>query len=73
MEKSNLKNARVKSATSNFSVFTLQSIEVGATYVSHWSKGLTMFIVKDGINICLNEEEIKDLVKSLPRTIGGKY
>lgn len=55
----------------NFSVITYQS-ESTKLY-SHWSEGLTMFIMKDGIKITLNEQEIQELVKSLPRTVGGRY
>ena len=39
----------------------------------HWSKGLKMIIKKDGVKISLNSEEIEQLVKSLPRTLGGTY
>jgi hypothetical protein len=38
-----------------------------------WSKGFRLIITKDDKTISLNEEEIKELVKQLPRTIGGKY
>ena len=55
----------------NFSVITYQS-ESTKLY-NHWSEGLTMFIKKDGVNITLNEKEIEELVKSLPRTVGGTY
>lgn len=40
---------------------------------SHWSDGLVMYIQKNGKTIKLNSEEIQDLVKSLPRTMGGSY
>ena len=39
----------------------------------HWSKGLKMVIVKNGITLKLEEEEINQLVKCLPRTFGGSY
>lgn len=55
----------------NFSVITYQS-ESTKLY-SHWSEGLTMTIIKDGIKIELTEQEIEELVKSLPRTVGGSY
>lgn len=42
-------------------------------YYSHWSKNLNMSISKNGQTIELNETEIKQLVKSLPRTVGGSY
>ena len=57
-----------------FSVFSYSLIydEDLDRYV-HWSKGLKMVISKDGATIELGEEEIKQLVKCLPRTFGGKY
>ena len=56
-----------------FSVYTLEEIDVnGPTWV-HWSHGLTMYIEKDGVVMKLNSDEIEQLVKSLPRTIGGTY
>ena len=39
----------------------------------HWSEGLNMIIEKDGVEIKLNGEELKQIVASLPRTIGGSY
>jgi hypothetical protein len=39
----------------------------------HWSKGLKMVISKNGTTIKLEEDEIKQLVKCLPRTFGGSY
>lgn len=57
---------------STFEVITLQTNEPGSMY-SHWSTNLTMIIFKDGIKIELNSEEIRKLVNTLPRTIGGTY
>jgi len=65
----NMENEAKKKA--NFNVFTLS--EVNENKVSHWSKGLKMFIQKDGKEIILQDEEIRQLVESLPKTIGGKY
>ena len=56
----------------NFSVHTYEIINKEDTYV-HWAKGLSMVIIKDGVKIKLNENEVEQLVKSLPRTIGGNY
>ena len=39
----------------------------------HWSKGLKMIIEKNGTTIKLEEDEIKQIVKCLPRTFGGSY
>jgi len=57
-----------------FSVYTLTDVSNQEKWsYAHWSKGLTMFIKKGDISITLSSEEIIELVKSLPRTIGGKY
>lgn len=62
-----------KDIKKRFSVYTYSFVkEKSATY-THWSEGLNMVIVKDGVKITLNSEEIKQLVSSLPRTIGGQY
>jgi cytochrome c oxidase subunit IV len=39
----------------------------------HWSEGLNMVIEKNGVEVKLNGEELKQVVASLPRTIGGSY
>lgn len=59
------------SKPNNFSVLTLTT-EVNKEY-GHWANNLTMYIQKDGIELVLNSKEIQELVKSLPRTIGGSY
>ena len=56
-----------------FSVFTTTILEDNGPQYVHWSKGLKMYITKDGVTIKLNPEEIKQLVKSLPQTVGGTY
>lgn len=57
----------------NFSVHIQSSFaEKGFSY-EHWSNGLKMIIVKNGVTICLNSEEIEQLVKTLPKTLGGTY
>ena len=57
-----------------FSVITYSLIEGKSklNYV-HWSDGLKMIIAKNRLVIELNSEEIEELVKSLPRTLGGTY
>jgi len=67
------KGNEVEKSALNFSVHTYSIIdEDGPVYV-HWSEGLKMIIVKDGVTLKLNSEEIKQLVKALPRTLGGSY
>ena len=57
----------------DFEVLCLETRNQEDKMYTHWSKGLTMYIVKDGVTVRLNSEEIQQLVKSLPRTIGGNY
>ncbi len=60
--------------TSDFSVYSLEVMDDKTnTYYSHWSEGLTMYITKDGVTMKLESEEIQQLVKALPRTVGGTY
>ena len=58
----------------NFNVYTY-SIDKGDNKLAyvHWSEGLNMVITKDGVTIKLNSDEIQQVVKCLPRTIGGRY
>ncbi len=46
---------------------------MGSFPYTHWATDLEMVIVKDGVEIRLTSEELKKLVKCLPRTIGGRY
>jgi hypothetical protein len=57
-----------------FNVYTYShhEVEEGVRYC-HWSKGITMVIQKDGVEMVLNEDEVRQLVKVLPRTVGGSY
>lgn len=58
---------------SKFSVCTLTKMTDTKSKYTHWSDGLEMYIQKDGKSIKLDSEEIEELVKTLPRTIGGSY
>jgi hypothetical protein len=58
---------------SNFSVNTYSLINENSPTYAHWSEGLKMIIIKDGVTMRLNSEEIEQLVKALPRTVGGIY
>lgn len=53
--------------------FNVITYNTNSEKICHWSKGLNMVITKDNVTICLNEEEIKQLVNTLPRTFGGSY
>ena len=56
-----------------FKVFTWQIITDSTPDYAHWSEGLKMSITKNGKTIILESEEIQQLVKALPRTVGGSY
>jgi hypothetical protein len=62
-----------KKQEKEFKVFTLQTVEEGTKNYVHWSEGLSMYITKDGVTIKLDSEEIQQVVKALPRTVGGTY
>jgi len=57
---------------SDFQVYALIIEEDEAGY-THWAKGLTMYIVKDGVTMKLDGNEVQQLVKALPSTVGGTY
>lgn len=59
--------------SSSFQVGTYSLDQQGSNSYCHWSEGLKMVIEKDGVTIKLEGDEIKKLVGSLPRTIGGVY
>jgi hypothetical protein len=58
----------------NFQVYSLQTVDEGKEnkYV-HWADGLTMYIIKDNVTMKLDENEIQQLIKALPKTVGGTY
>lgn len=56
----------------SFNVATYSLLDSDVKYC-HWSEGLKMIIEKNGVTIKLNSEEIQQIVKSLPRTLGGSY
>jgi hypothetical protein len=59
----------------NFEVITYSTISQESLnkFYSSWSDGIKMIIRKGDVYIELNQEEVETLVKSLPRTFGGKY
>jgi len=57
----------------NFQVYCLKEVAKEDVKYTHWSKGLTMYIIKDGQKIEFDSEEITKIVKALPKTIGGSY
>ena len=78
MKKAELKNETPADAkpvlgeVTSFNVATYSILEKDVKYC-HWSEGLNMIIEKNGVTIKLNSEEIQQIVKSLPRTVGGTY
>lgn len=56
-----------------FHVYTITVYDDEGPKYRHWSEGLTMVIIKDGIKIKLNSDEVEQVVKALPKTIGGVY
>ncbi len=58
---------------SNFTVYTVTKITEAMPTYCHWADGLSMYIKKDGFVLILNSDEIRQLVKALPRTMGGSY
>jgi len=61
----------IASVSKSFNVFTMSSHNNRG--YEHWARGTTMVIEKGGVKMTLNSEEIQKLVKSLPRTVGGRY
>lgn len=57
---------------SSFKVATYSLLDKDVKYC-HWSEGLNMIIKKNDVTISLNSEEIQEIIKSLPRTVGGCY
>ena len=66
-------NDFIADVSSSFKVGTYSLYKKDDSSYCHWSDGLKMVIEKDGIVIKLEGEEIKKLVGSLPRTVGGVY
>ena len=56
-----------------FSVNSYSIINTSGSMYMHWSEGLNMIIEKDGVVMKLNSDEIQEIVKALPRTVGGRY
>jgi hypothetical protein len=57
----------------DFQVYALEVVDKDTTGYVHWSEGLTLYIVKNGVTMKLNSEEIQQVAKALPETVGGKW
>ena len=58
---------------SDFQVYALEVVDKDTTGYVHWAEGLTLYIIKDGVTMKLNSEEIQQVAKALPETVGGKW
>jgi hypothetical protein len=58
----------------DFNVFSYSICNTDGLFeYSHWTKGLKMIIIKNGITIELDGEEIQQLVNTLPRLFSQSY
>jgi len=57
----------------DFQVYALEVVDTDTTGYVHWAEGLTLYIVKNGVTMKLNSEEIQQVTKALPETVGGKW
>jgi hypothetical protein len=57
----------------DFQVYALEVVDKDTTGYVHWAEGLTLYIVKNGVTMKLNSEEIQQIAKALPETVGGKW
>lgn len=61
----------------NFEVYTVTEVNEDRSLYTEWYKGLEMYIRKEEngvqVSLKLNSEEIQQIVKTLPRTLGGVY
>jgi hypothetical protein len=57
----------------DFQVYALEVVDKDTTGYVHWAEGLTLYIVKNGVTMKLNSEEIQQVAKALPETVGGKW
>lgn len=68
-----LDNSNIDGINQSFSVYAYTIKTEDMPRWGHWSEGLNMVIEKNGVEIKLNGEELKQVVASLPRTFGGSY
>ena len=56
-----------------FNVWTYETITEKSKGYVNWSEDLNMTIIKNGVSISLKSKEVEQVVRSLPRTLGGTY
>lgn len=54
----------------DFKVYAWVVTDENTPIYCHWSTGLKMSIIKNGVTIILNSDEIKELAKYLPIRVG---
>jgi hypothetical protein len=67
-------NETITPTAKDFNVFSYSICNTDGLFeYSHWTEGLKMIIIKNGITIELEPDEIQQLVNTLPRTFGQSY
>lgn len=67
-------NEAITPTSTEFNVFSYSICNTDGLFeYSHWTEGLKMIIIKNGITIELEPDEIQQLVNTLPRTFGQSY
>jgi hypothetical protein len=67
-------NETITPTSKDFNVFSYSICNTDGLFeYSHWTEGLKMIIIKNGITIELEPNEIQQLVNTLPRTFGQSY
>ena len=54
-------------------VLCVENIMDNKQLYCHWSKDLTIYLKKGNVSMSLTGEEVQQIIKCLPRTIGGTY
>ena len=65
--------SRKNAKDNQFSVWTYETITEKSKGYVNWSEDLKMTIIKNGVSISLKSKEVEQVVRSLPRTLGGTY
>ena len=67
-------NKHITPTSTEFNVFSYSICNTDGLFeYSHWTEGLKMIIIKNGVTIELEPDEIQQLVNTLPRTFGQSY
>jgi len=55
----------------DFNVYSIQQKQ--EELYTYWYEGLTVVIEKNGVEMVLTGEEMRQVIKVLPKTFGGRY